>query len=65
MRDITTAVCQSGVWYLRLPPAFARHIHLDDKETEEYEKPVDMEIQDEVNKNNPKQTYISAWKKGF
>ena len=63
MEDFTTAVNMNGVWYLRLPPAFARHIKLPPED--KYKEPVECKIRDEVNDKDPTKTYISAWRKGF
>lgn len=59
MKDETTINYINGTWYLRIPPSFARHIGLNDKDKEGL---VDGEIQDEV--NSKKQHYCSFWKKG-
>ncbi len=57
MKDKTTMRMVGGTWYLRLPPAFARHIGLGEANKNDI---IEAEKQDEIGKHG---NYISGWKK--
>ena len=57
MKSETTILNNNGSWYLRLPPAYAKHLGLKDEDP----TPVDAQIQDENGKHG---NYCTIWKKG-